>query len=723
MAKNIVICSDGTWNSGYKRRGTNVFKLFEAVDTSRDDQVAFYDEGVGTQRLKVLQLLGGAFGLGLGRNVRQLYEVLVRVYKPGDCIYMFGFSRGAYTVRTLAGMINRCGILSGTRTVGNRDTDEDQQTERLTERELRAEVRRTYKRYRATYRKIFTRHVPEQRVKGVTIKMIGAWDTVDAVGLPFKDQAEALNSLFRFKFPDRCLPSNVECAFHALAIDEERRTFAPILWDEASACDEHHQDRNREQVLKQVWFAGAHANVGGGYPRQGMSLVSLSWMMREADDLGLHFSKTARRGIRAAQNVHDQLYDSRSGFAALYRYKPREVSGNGAGNATVRIHESVVGRIRFGTQGYGPAMLRPDSHVDRDGRPEGDGAELVPTRHAMAAENQELWNGKRNAAPVFVKGLQRVRCLSNVVGLGVVLALVLVIARQQSGTGDHAWRQLFTGSIVVPVAILVLSHLYRRTDDHGWERKRNTVGILRHSIFHFILFGALWLSILVFLREFFLAPGFVEAWSNLVSTTRTILGSGLGNALLVAGGTGLVASVAAYFLARDLLSWEQFRTGANALWQACLVLLAVGILGSWMTSSHAPLADLNAWFAATDARVWIVALALYMGLAWQRLLRRAALAGAGLYALFAHDQQACRALLRAGKEAFQWVFSPPNGGGAVDLTIGLLESTGKVLGSWQGLLCLGIVVLAYAASGWARTKIQDRGAAMWRGGTTSGESA
>jgi uncharacterized protein (DUF2235 family) len=111
--KNIVICSDGTGNTAIKGRGTNVFKLYEAVDFEghRTDpnkirQIGFYDDGVGTSRLKVLAALGGAFGIGLGRNVRQLYADLARVYEPGDGIFLFGFSRGAFTVRTLSGSLN-----------------------------------------------------------------------------------------------------------------------------------------------------------------------------------------------------------------------------------------------------------------------------------------------------------------------------------------------------------------------------------------------------------------------------------------------------------------------------------------------------------------------------------------------------------------------------------------------------------------------------------------
>ncbi len=118
MAKNIIVCSDGTGNTAIKGRGTNVFKIFESVDLNRHrfdpqlvPQIAIYDDGVGTDDFKPLKLLGGATGCGLSRNVKQLYKELCRVYDPGDRIFLFGFSRGAFTVRTLAGLICTCGIL------------------------------------------------------------------------------------------------------------------------------------------------------------------------------------------------------------------------------------------------------------------------------------------------------------------------------------------------------------------------------------------------------------------------------------------------------------------------------------------------------------------------------------------------------------------------------------------------------------------------------------
>jgi uncharacterized protein (DUF2235 family) len=128
MVKNIVICSDGTGNTAIKGRGTNVFKLYEAVDLeghkadpAKVPQIAFYDDGVGTQRLKPLAVLGGAFGWGLSRNVKQLYASLARTYDPGDRIYLFGFSRGAFTVRTLAGLIANCGIVDRTKCQSDAD--------------------------------------------------------------------------------------------------------------------------------------------------------------------------------------------------------------------------------------------------------------------------------------------------------------------------------------------------------------------------------------------------------------------------------------------------------------------------------------------------------------------------------------------------------------------------------------------------------------------------
>ena len=369
MPKNIVLCSDGTGNTAIKGRGTNVFKLFEALDlqvcrgnSSIPTQIAFYDDGVGTQQFVPLKLLGGAFGMGLGRNVRHLYTELARVYEPGDRIYLFGFSRGAFTVRCLGGMIARIGIVKG----GDRD-------------EFRARVKAAYKENRRCYRLAYGRkpdpaadkqralefrlqnsvvdpvYAPDGRVP---IDFIGVWDTVDAVGFPIAEASEFWNRfVYPFKFPDQRLSPLVKRACHALSLDDERYTFHPTLWDGES----EHPER-----IEQTWFAGVHTNVGGGYPKQGMSMVTLAWMMRRAEQAGLRFLPSVHQLIVELQNVNDKLYNSRSGLATYYRYKPRdlgEIRKKVHQSAPPRVHMSVVERIALGTDGYSPGNIPANVEV------------------------------------------------------------------------------------------------------------------------------------------------------------------------------------------------------------------------------------------------------------------------------------------------------------------------------------------------------------------------
>jgi len=362
--KNIVICSDGTGNTTIKERGTNVFKIFEAVDIHGHTvnpcltrQVAIYDDGVGTSNLKLLKLLGGAVGLGLGSNVKELYAELARVFVPGDRIYLFGFSRGAFTVRALAGLIVTCGIID--RAKCNDDLC------------LKRYVDAAYSEYRRRYRthqsKYFRNPVDPQRAEDfrkqhavvlelsahedrVLIDFIGVWDTVDAVGLPFAGLATVINNyIYRYKFPDLKLSLQVKKACHALAIDDERLTFHPEMWDEEEESDGR---------IEQVWFPGVHANVGGGYPKQGMSLISLYWMMRKAELAGLRFSEYDCTFVRDHQHPFDKLYDSRAGGAVYYRYKPRDMELMCRKNHVVpKIHVSAVERIVQGTDGYAPGNI------------------------------------------------------------------------------------------------------------------------------------------------------------------------------------------------------------------------------------------------------------------------------------------------------------------------------------------------------------------------------
>jgi len=368
--KNIVICADGTGNAG---RGTNVFKLYEAVDQTGHrltpglmPQVARYHDGVGTESLKWVRMLTGATGWGLSRNVKQLYGWLASLYAPGDRIFLFGFSRGAFTVRTLAGLIHACGILD----LGKYSTSEA----------FEADVKNAYREYRRGYnswltaifhktkkldadrlaelRSRFSVPIPEFQpdAQGKLIEFMGVWDTVDAVGLPLRATNFVNRVIYAFKFPDRTLNASVAHACHALALDEERESFAPVLWDESKTED--------PKRIEQVWFAGVHSNVGGGYPRQGMSLVPFDWIMQKAEAPPHNLRFDPRLISRYVTDVNDKMYDSRAGLGVFYRWLPRDVQRLCADNrVTPQVHRSVFERIARNTDGYAPGSIPADPEV------------------------------------------------------------------------------------------------------------------------------------------------------------------------------------------------------------------------------------------------------------------------------------------------------------------------------------------------------------------------
>jgi uncharacterized protein (DUF2235 family) len=378
MSKNIILCADGTGNADVKARGTNVFKLYEAIDNNghKSDprlkpQVAFYDDGVGTSRFIPLRLLGGALGFGFTRNVKELYTELARAYEPGDKIYLFGFSRGAYTVRTLAGLIQCCGIIK----IG------DGESNYLDNGGLKAAVNSCWQQFRKI---AFTRNetsdarisqkpaekpwspntvpVLKENSAGfmayekVTIEFLGVWDTVSAIGAPTFYLRKIVNRFYPLTFAELNVGPGVLAARHAISIDDERLTFHPELWNE-----EHETDG---RVL-QVWFPGVHSNVGGGYTKQGMSLVALDWMMAEAEARGLRFIDVDRRSIRNHYDPQDKLYDSRASFSIYYRWQPRSIVELCTKHKMGRpkIHVSVFERIANGTDGYAPGNVPYDCEI------------------------------------------------------------------------------------------------------------------------------------------------------------------------------------------------------------------------------------------------------------------------------------------------------------------------------------------------------------------------
>ncbi len=354
--KKIILLSDGTGNGAAKQHKTNVWRLYRALDLQGEDQIAIYDDGVGTEEFLPLKLLGGAFGWGLKRNVIELYKALCRTYDEGDKIYLFGFSRGAFTVRMLAGMVGARGLC--------RDVTD--------EKELHAVARKQFAAYRLRsgkglltlpIRRVLGRGTPKGETQA-EIEFIGVWDTVEAYGFPVDEVAKVWDRLvLPLKFVKKDLPKNVRRACHALAVDEERLSFRPVLFDEAEEDEEAPR-------IDQVWFAGVHSDVGGGYPMEPLALVSLDWMIsqveaRNGDSDGLRFLKRVRKDYWRRSDWHGKQHDSRSGLATYYRYKPRDIADLCKRNRIQRlkVHRGVLERIRRNVTPYAPAVLPRDCEV------------------------------------------------------------------------------------------------------------------------------------------------------------------------------------------------------------------------------------------------------------------------------------------------------------------------------------------------------------------------
>lgn len=265
--KRIIICSDGTWNRpeqyGEEDFPTNVLKLARGIRPTSSkgiSQIVFYDWGIGSYHDK---FTGGGIGKGLEKNIMDAYRFLVHNYEAGDEIYLFGFSRGAYTVRSLCGMINNCSILKSMH--GSRIEEAFEL--------YKNKDNKPQSPYSVSWRQNYT---IESRVK---IHFIGVWDTVGAMGLPFSIFSDIDD---RHLFYDRKLGSNIVKARHALSLDEQRDDFKPTIWEPREGVD-----------LEQVWFSGVHCDVGGSYKPDAdgtvLSDIPMLWLLNEAEQSGLEF--------------------------------------------------------------------------------------------------------------------------------------------------------------------------------------------------------------------------------------------------------------------------------------------------------------------------------------------------------------------------------------------------------------------------------------------------
>jgi uncharacterized protein (DUF2235 family) len=373
LARKYVLFADGTGNA-FTTQESNVWRLYEALDRTRPDQVAYYIKGVGTAGWRPFAALDGATGVGVPATVRKLYRFLCWNWQPLNEIYIFGFSRGAFTARTLAALIGSQGLVPA-------EIDGVQVSHGEMLRNAMA-AWRAYRRQTVPWHKSLPtiwlarivrdiilsvyhcslRHRSYSQVRAqmkqrqnINIKFLGLFDTVEAFGVPVEELRTAIDwAIWPISFRNRRLSQKVELARHALSLDDERATFHPIRFDKS-------KQENPERI-KEVWFAGVHSDVGGGYPDGTLSYVPLVWMVEQLEN-GLRFQPGQIEHFRAYQSAIGPMHDSRSGAAVMYRYSPRPIGeAKGDGDAPV-VHLSVVERMLHGCDNYAPIMLPASAKV------------------------------------------------------------------------------------------------------------------------------------------------------------------------------------------------------------------------------------------------------------------------------------------------------------------------------------------------------------------------
>lgn len=336
--KRIAIFCDGTWNTPDKSKSgkqcqTNVVKMANALSTlSKDgkEQLLYYDLGIGSEGSLIKRVYDGATGTGISEKILQAYRFVIHNYQKGDELFLFGFSRGAFTVRSLSGLIRNSGIL--------KPENLDKIYKAFSIYRSRKPAYQPREVEATLFRKTFA---VEETTR---IKFIGVWDTVGALGNPL-----VLNGIInqQNQFHDTDLSSRVDNAFHALAIDEKRKNFEATLW--------HQQPNSVGQVLEQVWFPGVHSDVGGGYPENENELsdIALHWMLEKAKSCNLNFDE-----IGMKPNPMALSHETYKGFYKLQArlFRPIGLAEPERGNTNEFVHPSVAERYK-NDKNYRPRNL------------------------------------------------------------------------------------------------------------------------------------------------------------------------------------------------------------------------------------------------------------------------------------------------------------------------------------------------------------------------------
>ena len=343
MKKKIILFCDGTWQDTDSENPTNIVKLKRLLsckckckDGSDIEQIALYLQGVGT-RGPVDKLVGGIIGRGIEENIRDAYEVLCDNFSEGDEVHILGFSRGAYTARSLVGFIDKVGLL---------DRNE---TEKI------PELWRIYK----------SKNDSARKGNEVIVKSLTVFDTVGSLGVP-TDLSDTLNENIIFKifssginekhkFHNVKTPSNVENIFHLLAIDEDTRGFKPTLFQ---------MGENVEKTkLKQVWFCGGHEDIGGGHMDSdtGLSNVTLHWVVGELSKLGLKFINNKEEKLKPNYKgkMHEVCIKALGQKIDLADSKEPRTIGEAA-YPEQYFHKSVLERFKDKEFNYKPRNINDD---------------------------------------------------------------------------------------------------------------------------------------------------------------------------------------------------------------------------------------------------------------------------------------------------------------------------------------------------------------------------
>lgn len=312
MSKNIVVFSDGTGQEGGEGSATNIYKIFRMLENRTPDQISFYDRGLGTGWRK---FSGNAFGTGISKNIKECYRFIFDHFEADDQIFLFGFSRGAATVRSLSGFIHLFGMLPKSRP---ELIDKAWKIYKVKDRPVREEKASN----------LLTNH----HNMWVRIKFLGVFDTVAALGIPNKFLNGVIDRLpgMKNKFHDYLLSESVENAYQALAVDDERKTFHPKFWE---------PELKDGQKMEQVWFAGVHTDVGGGYEEQNLSDIPLEWMLKKAVPCGLRMY--ANHNVKINPDVDGNMHDP---FDGPMPWRREVRSWDSKKHGKPKVHSSVANR-------------------------------------------------------------------------------------------------------------------------------------------------------------------------------------------------------------------------------------------------------------------------------------------------------------------------------------------------------------------------------------------